>query len=208
MSKPHTHLLLPINQWTSPDYCWCLQRSEAHRPQRLRVTDSLLLTSCPRCLALYQAARTDVLHPLRVFSEIDTLRQAVTLNSPAAVARYCRHLVQERQEVTLCLMATSRYRLMHAEEVFRGTMELSLTHPREIFKAVLRHCAACFVLVHNHPSGEPEPSAQELERARNILKCSRLVQIPYIDHVIVARQGFYSLREHTALWHRTEMEFH
>lgn len=202
MPKPYTHLLLPLNQWTSPNYCWCLH--EGHRPQPRHVTENPALATCPRCLALYQAAQTDAQHPLRVFSEIDTLRQAVTLNSPASVARYCRHLVQERQEVTFCLMATARFRLVHAEELFRGTLDASLTHPREIFKAVIRQCAACFVLVHNHPSGEPEPSAKEVERVKNILQCSQLVQIPYLDHVIVARQGFYSLRERTSLWNQLE----
>jgi DNA repair protein RadC len=200
MPKAHVHLLLPPNQWTNPGYSWCLRFFDATRGHPVPVTDLLTHTTCPRCLALFKEARLSNLHPLRVYSELDTLAKAVTIDNPATVARYCRHLVQERQEVTFCLMATSKFRLIHADELFKGTSEQSLMHPREIFATVMRWNAHCFVLVQNHPSGEIEPTETDLKTVNRMIQCSKLLQIPYHDHVIVARQGFYSLREHTTLW--------
>lgn len=200
MPNAHVHLLLPLNQWTKPGYSWCLRFFDATRGRPVPVTDLLSHTTCPRCLDHYQEARIGNLHPLRVYSELDTLAKAVTINTPASVARYCRHLVQERQEVTFCLLATSKFRLLHAEELFRSPYDEPQMGPREIFSLVLRWGAHCFVLVHNHPSGEPEPTDEERKIVKQLVLCSRLMKIPYHDHVIVARQGFYSLREHTNLW--------
>lgn len=200
MPKAHTHLLLPPNQWTKPGFSWCLRFSDASTVRLLPVTHLVQQTTCPLCLSLFASAQDEPLHPLREYSLLDQQRQAVTLTTPASVARYCRHLVQEPQEVVICLMATVTLRLVHTRELFRGTLEESLLHPREIFRAVLEQNAYGFVLVHNHPSGEVEPSEDDKRVTRQLLQCSQLLKIPFLDHVIVARQGFYSLRERTTLW--------
>lgn len=208
MPKSHVHLLLPTNDWTTPGFSWCL-RLFATDPvgRQLPTTNILAHATCPKCRALFTAAQAELGHPLREYAQLDSLQQAVVLDSPASVAYYCRALVHAPQEQVMCLMATVKMRLVHSTLLFKGTLAECLFHPREIFRAVIEQNAYGFVLVHNHPSGEPEPSEDDTRVTRQLLRCSRLLQVPFLDHVIVARQGFYSLREQTSLWDKRFTEW-
>jgi len=71
----------------------------------------------------------------------------------------------------------------------------SLVHPREVFKDALRHSASSIILVHNHPSDDPEPSGDDITVTRRLADAGRLMGIDVLDHIIITRQCYTSLKE-------------
>jgi DNA repair protein RadC len=86
-------------------------------------------------------------------------------------------------------------------EVSRGLLDASLVHPREVFREAIRASSAAVVLVHNHPSGDPTPSAEDVRITRQLIEAGRIVDIRVLDHVVLAGgptagpRPFVSLRE-------------
>jgi DNA repair protein RadC len=100
----------------------------------------------------------------------------------------------------LCL--NRKNRLIKQVEITSGTATSSLAHPREVFRAAIRHGATAVVCVHNHPSGDPAPSAADVQVTRQLREAARAVDIELLDHVIVGRPaadprglGYHSFRE-------------
>jgi len=102
---------------------------------------------------------------------------------------------REHQECFAILLLDGRRRLMREVWVTRGTLTASLVHPREVFRSALREAAAAIVLVHNHPSGDPDPSPEDREVTERLVKAGNLIGIPVLDHVVVAEAGYRSLRK-------------
>lgn len=106
------------------------------------------------------------------------------------------------REVFWVLLLDIKNRLMVPPcEVSRGTLNSSLVHPREIFKPAVQHSAAHVILAHNHPSGDPSPSAQDIKVTRKLVEAGRMMEITVLDHMIIGRKtregvdDFMSLRE-------------
>jgi DNA repair protein RadC len=100
----------------------------------------------------------------------------------------------------LCL--NRRNRLRKTVEVTSGTATAALAHPREVFRSAIREAAAAVVCAHNHPSGDPSPSAADIQLTRQLREAAAAVDIPLLDHVIIGRRGadplgrgYYSFRE-------------
>jgi DNA repair protein RadC len=100
----------------------------------------------------------------------------------------------------LCL--NRRNRLRKRVEVTSGTATAALAHPREVFRSAIREAAAAVVCAHNHPSGDPSPSAADIQLTRQLREAAAAVDIPLLDHVIIGRRGadplgrgYYSFRE-------------
>lgn len=110
----------------------------------------------------------------------------------ALVAPRLRHA---RKEVFLALLLDARHRLLRVERVSEGTLDSSVVHPREVFAPALREAAAAVVVAHNHPSGDPSPSAEDRHVTRRLAEAGRLVGVALLDHVIVGDPGFVSFRE-------------
>jgi DNA repair protein RadC len=85
------------------------------------------------------------------------------------------------------------------ETVSIGSLNASIVHPREVFLPAIQHSAASLVLVHNHPSGDPEPSEEDLSITRRLIEVGDLVGIGVLDHVIVAARGSVSFRSRRLL---------
>src|ERR1700738_2128246 len=105
----------------------------------------------------------------------------------------------DRESLRIVLLDT-RFRLLAISEVSKGTLNESLAHPREIFKPAISHSAYAFVLVHNHPSGDPAPSDADLRLTRRVAECARMLQIQFLDHIILGspregQAGYFSFKE-------------
>ena len=75
-----------------------------------------------------------------------------------------------------------------------GTLNASLVHPRETFNLLIRRACASVILVHNHPSGDPEPSAEDIQLTKRLVEVSRIIDIPVLDHVIIGQGRYVSLK--------------
>lgn len=128
------------------------------------------------------------------------------LGSPAAVYELLRpQFAHQSQEHFVVLFVDTKNRLLAQKVITKGILNGTLIHPREIFQQALAHGAYAFLAAHNHPSGDPQPSPEDLETTRQLIRCGKLMQIELLDHLIVGRQGFCSLREQEAwLWKQHE----
>ena len=136
-----------------------------------------------------------------VFALVKRLRRATgsakyPLNLPEdAYALIAPYLEGKKQEKIALLLRNVRGELFHHEIVCSGTLCEVMAHPREIFHHLLLHCAYSFILVHNHPSGDPEPSESDLSLTRAIQQVGRCMNIPLDDHLIIGKGTFVSLWE-------------
>lgn len=103
------------------------------------------------------------------------------------------------RETFYVLLLDGKHRLKAVDRVSEGTLTSSLVHPREVFAPALRLAAAALIAVHNHPSGDPEPSAEDLAVTRRLAEAGRLLGIPLLDHVVLGLGSFVSLRERLGL---------
>jgi DNA repair protein RadC len=121
-------------------------------------------------------------------------RRVLTVRGPEDVAAMMiPRLSGLRVEVFVVLLLDTRNGVTGEAELFRGTLNASLVHPREVFKAAIDAMAAGVIAVHNHPSGDPEPSADDLEITRQLSATGSVVGIPLRDHLIVAGDRWTSL---------------
>jgi DNA repair protein RadC len=98
----------------------------------------------------------------------------------------------EEQEVFVCLFLNAQAKVIGMQEVTRGLLNSSLVHPREVFRLAVLMGAAAIVVAHNHPSGDPTPSAEDRTVTQQLAAAGRLLDIPLYDHVIVAGDRFVS----------------
>ena len=95
-------------------------------------------------------------------------------------------------ECFIALLLDGRHRVTGEALVSQGTLTSSLVHPREVFHRAVREAAAALVLVHNHPSCDPEPSGEDHEVTMRLARAGEILGIRVVDHVIVAERGYYS----------------
>lgn len=100
-----------------------------------------------------------------------------------------------RQEHLIVVYLDTKNQIIKEQELFRGTLNASIAHPREIFAYGLQLAAARFILVHNHPSGLTEPSNYDLKFTQRVASCGELMGIECLDHLIVGQQQYSSLKE-------------
>jgi DNA repair protein RadC len=100
----------------------------------------------------------------------------------------------ERERFCLLLL-DGKHRLLRELVVSEGTLNSSLVHPRDVFGPALREGAGALIVVHNHPSGDPEPSGEDLAITQRLQEAGELLGMPLVDHVVVADGGWVSLRE-------------
>jgi DNA repair protein RadC len=130
-------------------------------------------------------------------------RESPVLNRADLIAAYVESVasgLEVEKFWVLCL--NRRNRLRKRVEVSSGTATAALAHPREVFRSAIREAASAVVCVHNHPSGDPSPSAADIQLTRQLREAAAAVDIPLLDHVIIGRRGadplgrgYYSFRE-------------
>ncbi|NLY89191.1 MAG: DNA repair protein RadC [Firmicutes bacterium] len=104
-----------------------------------------------------------------------------------------------KQEHFLVIHLNTKNRVLSIETISMGTLDSSLVHPRDVFRTAIKNSSASLILVHNHPSGEPYPSNEDLNITRRLKEAGELLGIPILDHVIIGDNKYISLREE-GLW--------
>jgi DNA repair protein RadC len=123
-------------------------------------------------------------------------RERVQLKTPGSVARLLLPLYGSRpvEQFGVVLLDT-KHRVLRTTVVSVGTLDASIVHPREVFREATAAGAAALVLFHNHPSGDPEPSPEDVQLTRRLIAAGVLMGIDVVDHVILAEAQFCSLKE-------------
>jgi DNA repair protein RadC len=128
------------------------------------------------------------------------IADALTKDAPfvdcaKAAALELKDIANSDRENFVVLVLDARRKCVGKQIVSVGTLSASLVHPREVFKPAIMLNAAGIVVAHNHPSGDPTPSAEDRDATRRLQKAGELLGIPVMDHVIVAGEKFFSFRE-------------
>lgn len=114
------------------------------------------------------------------------------IHGPADVYRLLAERAHaEEVEVFWVLLLDSQSRVRAAQEVTGGILNSSLVHPREVFRLAIAYGAAGIIVAHNHPSGDPTPSADDRAITRQLVGAGRILDLPVYDHVIIGRPGSY-----------------
>lgn len=103
--------------------------------------------------------------------------------------------LRDTQECVRLVSLNTKNFVISTKEIFRGSLNTSIVHPREIFKEAISVSAASIILCHNHPSGDPTPSLEDINITKRIKSCSDIIGIELLDHVILGRNKFISLKE-------------
>ncbi len=123
-------------------------------------------------------------------------RQKRVVQSPAdAAAVFCSDLRFLAKEHFRCLVLDVKNQILTNELVSIGTLNASLVHPREVFRPAISRAGAGVILAHNHPSGDPTPSREDLGLTKRLAECGNLLGIEVLDHIIIGDNTFISLRE-------------
>ena len=123
-------------------------------------------------------------------------RKGLCFHDPASIADYyMERLRHEDQEVLLCMMLDTKNQLLGEKEITRGTVNATMISPRELFLAALQFRAVHILLVHNHPSGIPEPSGDDITVTRQIRRAGEMLGITLLDHIIIGDHCYTSMLE-------------
>ncbi|WP_078382660.1 RadC family protein [Sutcliffiella halmapala] len=118
------------------------------------------------------------------------------IRSPEDAANYVMEDMRFlSQEHFVCLYLNTKNQVLHQQTIFIGSLNASIVHPREVFKEAFRRSAASFICIHNHPSGDPSPSREDIEVTKRLNECGKLIGIELLDHLIIGDQKFISLKE-------------
>jgi len=129
----------------------------------------------------------------RLFKEKS--EKEIYINSPEDIIKELAHIKENKKENFVVLYLDARNKLIYKETVSIGSLNANLVHPREVFEPAVRYLAAQIVLAHNHPSGDPEPSEDDLEITKRLIESGKILGIEIVDHIIITKTGFTSFKE-------------
>lgn len=131
-------------------------------------------------------ARPDAPHYSHISRIVDA-RQAASIFTPM--------LRDQAQEVFLCLYTNTKGRIIGVQEIGRGSLDSVIASPRLIVRSALLVDAASIIVAHNHPSGDPTPSTQDIDLTRKLRDAANLLEIELVDHLIIGETEWRSLKE-------------
>ena len=126
----------------------------------------------------------------------ESLPQIKSIEDVLAQAVYMR---EKTREHLMVLFLNARNELLYKKPMFIGTLNANLVHPREIFQEALKQNAGSVILVHNHPSGDSEPSQDDLEITKRIIEAGKIMGIDVLDHIIITKTKPFSFKENKLL---------
>lgn len=122
-------------------------------------------------------------------------KQSALILSPQDVWNELKDIRDNKKEHFVVFFLDSRNQEIKREIISVGSLNASLVHPREVFEPAVRHLAAQVIVAHNHPSGDPKPTQEDIILTKRIIEAGKIMGIEVIDHVIVSNKNFRSLRD-------------
>jgi DNA repair protein RadC len=164
-----------------------LRRLSTRAPRELQQVCGIGSAQAARLAAVFTLSR-------RLMGE--RLRPGMLFANPRQIFdHYHGPLRDKKREMFLVVLLDARHRVLGEEIVSEGSLTSSIVHPREVFLPAVRESAGAMVLVHNHPSGDPRPSDEDVAVTRRLIHASELLGIRVLDHVIVGDGTYASFRE-------------
>jgi DNA repair protein RadC len=121
--------------------------------------------------------------------------ETVIIRTPSDVYKATYELRKAKKEYLLALYLNARNRLIKKEIISIGSLNANIVHPREVFEPAVAVAAASLILVHNHPSGQPDPSDDDISLTKRLVLAGEIMGIEILDHIIVGEKDFVSIKE-------------
>lgn len=122
--------------------------------------------------------------------------QRFTIRSPEDAANFLmQDMTSLQQEHFVCLFLNVKNQVLHKKTIFVGSLNASIVHPREIFREAVKRSAASIICAHNHPSGVPTPSPEDIDVTNRLFEAGLIVGVDLLDHVIIGDHQFISMKE-------------
>lgn len=175
-----------------------LARTILTRERSLRAISARTAAELMRLKGIGEAKAVELLAAFELGRRVETADagEKPVIRAPEDVARLMVPLLRDQTvEFFYVLVLDSMNGLKNTLQVTSGTLNASLVHPREVFKLAIDHRAASIVVVHNHPSGNPEPSREDVDITRQLAEAGKVVGIPLHDHIIIAGERHTSMAE-------------
>lgn len=182
---------------------YLLQELGKHQRDPLAVLREISVPELTKLPGIGPAKATTILAAIELGKRVFQSRpsESAIVDDPAVAAAALSHdLMWQAQERFAILFLDVKHRLIGTQVLTIGTATETLAHPREIFREVLRHGATRAIVAHNHPSGNVEPSPEDLELTRQLLAGAQFLALPLLDHLILGHGNYLSLRQTTSLW--------
>jgi len=145
-------------------------------------------------IGLAKAAQLKACFELGKREELEPELKNFDIKDPEAVVKAIRASIKDKaKEHFKLILLNPRNKIIGISTISIGTLNASLVHPREVFKDAITHSAASVVLAHNHPSGDPEPSEDDIKITKKLVESGKILGIEVLDHIIIAKNGFKSL---------------
>lgn len=142
---------------------------------------------------------SQILALAELFKRFRTLKACskdVKVTSPKDVANVVMgEMMNLEQEVLKVILLSTKNIIIGTKDVFRGSLNSSIVHPREIFKQAIKRNSASIIICHNHPSGDPTPSKEDINVTLRIKECGKIIGIELLDHIIIGKNKFVSFKE-------------
>lgn len=158
--------------------------------ENISIEELVLIKGIGKVKALEIKASIELSKRILTFS-----KEKLAFHSPKDVYLYLKNTLIKDQEQIICLYLDTKGFLKQKKTVFIGSLAETPIHPREIFKWAVKYSAIGIIIVHNHPSGDPTPSKEDLEVTRQIVDCGKMMKIEIFDHIIIGKD-YYSFKEH------------
>ena len=126
----------------------------------------------------------------------DRIMEQDFMRSSEEVMEYLKHNLRDKtREIFMVIYLNGRNQILQMEELFEGTLTTSAVYPREVVKRALDHAAAALVFVHNHPSGNPKPSQDDITITKKLKEAAEAIDVSVHDHLIIAGNEVYSFAD-------------
>lgn len=147
-------------------------------------------------IGLAKAAQIKACFELGKREELEPELKDFDIKNPESVVKAISASIKDKaKEHFKLILLNPRNKIIGISTISIGTLNASLVHPREVFKDAIMHSAASVVLAHNHPSGDPEPSEDDLKITKKLVDSGKILGIEVLDHIVIGKNNFCSFKE-------------
>ena len=132
---------------------------------------------------------------ISMIREVEVSDTRYSCSKEVADSDIAKDILKSDREKFICIHLNIKNQIVSFEVVSTGSLTSSIVHPREVYKGAILSNAASVIFMHNHPSGDPEPSNDDIVITERLEKAGEILGINVLDHIIVARSGYYSFKE-------------
>lgn len=172
------------------------------RKYKLHELKDVTITELTKIKGIGEVKAIELLAAIELGKRINykTEEKKKKLNNPEVIFQEMRYLfIDKKQELFYCLYLNEKQELIERKLLFMGTVNKSLVHPREIFKEAYLLSASSIICMHNHPSGNPTPSSDDIILTTSLKEIGKIQKIPIVDHIIFGNNSYYSFYENNNL---------